>query len=868
MKYSLLFLFIVIYNIKCFGQEQHISIHQQQLAYYNHLNLNRYQMDSIHHFKEQNIKLYDGCQLNKIVFGWFPYWQGSTYLNFEWNLLTDLSYFAYEVDPSTGNAISTHNWSSAVVIDSAQAHGVRVNLCVTLFSDHATFFGSSTAQQTLIDNLITLVQQRNANGVNIDFEAVPSSQASNLNNFLVNLATQMHTQIPGSQVSIALYAVDWGNVFDEPTLNNYLDYFIIMGYDYYYSGSSTAGPNDPCYPFTASGYNLSRSINYYLNAGIEKEKLILGLPYYGFDWPTTSSSLYASTTASASVKLYNTIMDNTSGYYSDANKHWDNNSMSSYWVYNNGSDWHQCFVDDSYAMAKRLDLINQLGIAGMGIWALGYDDGYSDMWTVIADRFSSCGTVPCTDTIYDNGGPGRDYYNNSDYTYTIQPTGSVGLTLTFNSLDLEAGYDSLWIYDGSDINAPLLMALSGNSVPSPIVASGNTLTFKFRSDGATVGAGWEAVWTCVQDTQIPETQIVGSGTFSGDFTVDFQDTDNDTVTKRWFNYIYRSDTLWQCYLDSGYFFDSLNYQVNQNWISQVGNWQETNAGLIQTDENESNTNYYIPINQNHATSFVYSWDMKIEGSGTNRRAGIHFFCDSATSTNRHNSYMVYFRVDQDKVQIYKYINDVYYLETNDDCLVDSGQWFNCKVVYDKILGNIDVYKDNVLVSSWSDSSPYIANGDYISLRTGNAYVTYRNINILQTRNALPRTISADINTQNAFLLFSIVGDSNNNLSLIDTLLVLLDTTQTGYLMNSIHDIKVYPNPVRDNLSIEFSEYLSDNLKVKVFDLDGRCIFHETINSPIKKYVLKTEYIPHGTYVLVLINKNKVIPVKFVKIDTH
>ncbi len=820
-KITVLFIFILLTVFTKAQNRNNFSIHRQQLAYYDSLNLSRSQLDAMHHFVPRGAKMYEDCNLNKVVFGWFPYWQGDTYLNFEWSLLSDLSYFSYEVDPSTGKATTTHGWSTAAVIDSAQAHGVRVNLCVTLFSDHETFFGDSTAKQTLIDSLIAMVRQRNANGVNIDFEAVPSSQATNFNNFLVDLCEQMHSQIPGSQVSIALYAVDWSNVFDEPTLNNYLDYFIIMGYDYYYAGSSLSGPNDPCYPFTSSGYNLSRSVNYYLNAGISKEKLVLGLPYYGFDWPTKSATPGDSTTANASVKLYKTVMDNTSGYYSTDNNHWDNNSMSSYWIYKNDSKWHQCFLDDAHAMGKRLDLINQTGIAGMGIWALGYDDGYTDMWDMIAEKFSSCGSVPCSDTIYDNGGPGRNYYNNSDYTYTIAPTGAVSLSLSFNSLDLEAGYDSLWIYDGNDVNAPVLAALSGNTIPAPITASGNSLTLQFHSDGATVGAGWEAVWQCSKDNQKPITKIICADVVTDDFSVDFSDTDNDTVIGRWFNYAYKQDGLWSSYPDSGYFFDSLRHDINPGWISQVGVWQTTAAGLEQTDEDESNTNFYIPLNQNLSSSLVFSWDMKIEGAGTNRRAGIHFFCDSATSGNRHNSYMVYFRVDQNKVQIYKYVDNVYHLETDDDCRVDSGQWFNAKAIYNKISGIIDVYKNDTLVSSWTDASPYTESGDYLSLRTGNAHVTYKNMNALQKRTS--DSVTIPVNNKNAFLLFSLICDGNKNLSAMDTALVIVDAMQTNTAVSllSENSVLIYPNPATDNLTISINNLQCAINNVKILDLTGK-----------------------------------------------
>ncbi|RKX17071.1 MAG: hypothetical protein DRP35_11580, partial [Candidatus Zixiibacteriota bacterium] len=581
----------------------------------------------------------------------------------------------------------------------------------------------------------------------------------------------------------------------------------------------------------------------------------------GFDWPTTSSTPGASTTASASTKLYNTVMNNTSGYYSAANKHWDTNSMSSYWVYHDGTTWRQCFVDDAHAMGKRLDLINQIGIAGMGIWALGYDDGYMDMWDQIAENFSTCGSVPCSDTIYDNGGPGRNYYDNSDYTYTIAPTGAMGLTLSFNSLNLESGYDSLWVYDGTDVNAPLVAALSGSTIPSPVVASGNALTIQFHSNGGTNDTGWEAIWQCTQDNQLPTTQIIANSSYPGSFTASFLDDDNDTITKRWFNYQYEQGGVWDCYRDSGYFFDSLtDTAINTNWVSQVGTWSTVTGNLQQTDEAEGNSNYYIPLNQNLSQSLVYSWDMKIEGAGTNRRGGIHFFCDSATSVNRHNSYMVYFRVDQDKVQIYKYVDNVYNLETDDDCVVDSGLWFNCKVVYDKAAGTIDIYQNNNLVSTWTDPSPYTVNGDFISLRTGNAKVTYSNFNVFSER--MDTTHYFPVTNQTAFEIFSLIRDGNKNLSQIDD--KIINVVVGMFSPENKESLVVYPNPVTDELFLNFSEKLNGTVNITVYNTAGQQLISEKINQSVGYYRLNTSGLRSGVYILTLINKEQAFKAKFVK----
>lgn len=54
---------------------------------------------------------------------------------------------------------------------------------------------------------------------------------------------------------------------------------------------------------------------------------------------------------------------------------------------------------------KRLQHMNTAGIGGIGIWALGYDDGYSELWNAISDFMTECYTDSCSGMIHDFGGP-------------------------------------------------------------------------------------------------------------------------------------------------------------------------------------------------------------------------------------------------------------------------------------------------------------------------------------------------------------------------------------------------------------------------------------------------------------------------------
>ncbi|PLW98961.1 MAG: hypothetical protein C0594_17660, partial [Marinilabiliales bacterium] len=736
MRIAFTLTFVLLY-FSLYAQTTHKSIHQEQLEYYNSLGIDGneyYQINQPENIQESRAT--STCNLNKVVFGWHPYWSNGLEANYNWNLLSDLSFFSFEVDPSTGYPSTTHGWKTSAIVDEALNNGVRVNLCVTLFSNHSTLFASATAQQNLIDTLISLVQYRNANGVNIDFEGVSSSLKTQFTNFMIDLCTQMHTEIPGSQVSMCLYAVDWSDVFDEAALDPYIDYYTIMGYAYYYSGSGTAGPTAPLYTFSSYNYNLSKTVNYYLTQGASKEKLVLGLPYYGFEWNTTSGTIPSSTTSSVSSRTYKYVKDNSTGNYST--RLWDANSMSPYYVYNSGN-WRQCFCDDEESLGRRYDLVNMQNIAGIAIWALGYDDGYTELWNLIEDKFTNCASVPCSDTIYDMGGPNRVYFDDDDYTFTIAPSGASGLSLDFINFDIEAGsgsdcdYDYLEIFDGPDISSPSLGKFCNtNGSPGNIVASGSELTLHFHSDGATYNDGYMAVWNCTYDNTPPETQINADNWASTDFTADFIDTDNDTITERYYQVLDFNGTEWRANSSHGFLNDNFETSIHPEWTNASGDWIINASHLNQTNEDSSNTNLYIPINQQTGEVYMYNWKMNIGGSGANRRAGFHFFCDSPELIQRGNSYMVYFRVDNNKCQLYKAENDSIDLYTNDDVNVEADTWYDYKIIFNTISGEIKAYQNDVLVSAWTDPAPYTS-GTHFSLRTGNCNVLYDDIKIYRAR---------------------------------------------------------------------------------------------------------------------------------------
>ena len=738
------------------------------------------------------------CTLNKRVYGWHPYWSNGLQTNYDWAGLSDLCYFAYEVNSSTGNSSNTHNWSTATVVTDAQANGVNVTLCATLFSGHTTFFASSASQQTLITNLINAVQARNAKGVNIDFEGMGASHNTAFTNFMINLCNQMHAAIPGSEISIALYAVEWSNIFDITALDPYVDLFIIMGYDYYYSGSATAGPEDPLYNFqTSYNYTLTKSITHYLNKGATPAKLLLGLPYYGREWSTNVGTTPGSTTGSTNSVMYKNFKLNTNGYYNS--RQWDVNSFSTWYPSQRSGQWWQCFIDDEYSLSKRFDLVNQRGIGGIGIWALGYDDGYSDFWDLIQNKFTDCAQVPCTDTIYDMGGPNRNYYDNEQFTYTIAPLNATSVTLNFSSFASQLNNDTLWIYDGPTISSTLVGAYHGTTSPGTVSSSGPALTLRFKSNAGTQASGWQAIWNCFSDIIIPTTQVtVPSNWVTQNFTASFTDTDNSGgsgIEKSFYQVLDYNGTEWRANNGNGFFSDNFDNAIHPDWTVGSGTWAINGGFLEQTDQANTNTNLYAPLKQNLSNRYLFNWKGKIEGTGTNKRAGFHFFCDSAAQSNRGNSYFVWFRADQSQLQIYKVVNNNFGTAAYSTPLtINASTWYDFKVLFDRISGKVDVYLDDDVVGSWTDATPF-STGNYISFRSGDCKYIINNLKVYRSR--LPAvTVSVgaastnDVRYQNpdpataACKVKSITKDAAGNLSAVGSQDVNIDwTIPSGFSVN-------------------------------------------------------------------------------------
>ncbi len=393
-----------------------------------------------------------------------------------------------------------------------------------------------------------------------------------------------------------------------------------------------------------------------------------------------------------------------------------------------------------------------------------------------------------TGNFYDSGGSGSNYTDDERILTLIQPAGATSITLNFTSFNTELNWDYLFIYDGATTSAPLIGQYTGTNSPGVVTSSGGSLLLEFRSDCATTAPGWVANYTSNISTPAPTDNVAPTTVVSNpnvwetaNFTASFTDADNvggSGLEKSYYQVIDFNGTEWRANANNGFFADNFDLAIHPDWTSAQGAWSINNASLYQSDEANGNTNIYASLNQSLSNRYLYNFYGKIDGAGTTRRAGFHFFCDNGSATNRGNSYFVWFRVDDAKLQIYKVVNDVFGAPVVDTAFTTvAGQWYDYKVIYDRITGKISVYRDNAYITSWTDSSP-IASGNAISFRSGNANFAINELKVYRSRqpNTANITVGAaatnDIRYQNpnpttfSAKVKSICADSARNLSSI------------------------------------------------------------------------------------------------------
>lgn len=207
-----------------------------------------------------------------------------------------------------------------------------------------------------------------------------------------------------------------------------------------------------------------------------------------------------------------------------------NNGMNYYWEFGDGDT--SSAINPSHTYNKfgnyNVKLIADGGSCGT--------DSVIDTAFISIDTTNPCQNITpnngsmtvtqCDGILYDDGGPGGNYSNNSNSTVTINPIGASSVDIQFTSFHFESGYDYLNVYDGSSTSDSLIGSYDGNSLPNngaTISSTGGAITIEQETDQYVNESGFALDWNCYYPNTAPSVDFEVSDTISCEKTVQFND---------------------------------------------------------------------------------------------------------------------------------------------------------------------------------------------------------------------------------------------------------------------------------------------------------------------------------------------------------
>lgn len=215
-------------------------------------------------------------------------------------------------------------------------------------------------QARLIDNLINLATSHGYGGINIDFEGVLADDREAFVAFLQ--ALKARTQSAGIRLSIAVPAkmddtVPWVKGYDYEAIGAVVDFMFIMAYDWHHAGNEP-GPTAPI-------VNVLGTVRY-ASSLIDRNKIILGTPFYGYDWviPFTGQNPGRPITNQAAIQL--AMSERIPINFSAADQ-----SAYFYYTDDNGQN-HVVWFEDTRSLFNKAQIAYNARLGGIGGWQLNF----------------------------------------------------------------------------------------------------------------------------------------------------------------------------------------------------------------------------------------------------------------------------------------------------------------------------------------------------------------------------------------------------------------------------------------------------------------------------------------------------------------
>lgn len=296
--------------------------------------------------------------------------------------LSELLVFSYGFT-GEGELLPPAYGEDAWMIAEAKNFGVRPILTLTPFGEDGNFnnrlihsvVNNEEYKANLIRNLLETMEEKGYQGVDIDFEYILAEDRDAFTAFVQEAAEAMRES--GYRTSVALApktsSDQKGLLYegkDYRALGEAADHVLLMTYEWGY----TYGP-----PMAVAPLNQVRRVVEYALTQIPAEKIDLGIPNYGYDWPLP---YVKGTTKAATV---NNIQAVRIAVENGARILFDNVAESPYFTYSENDTEHEVWFEDVRSLLAKFELIKEYELRGCGYWQIM--QWFRANWLLFRDQF-------------------------------------------------------------------------------------------------------------------------------------------------------------------------------------------------------------------------------------------------------------------------------------------------------------------------------------------------------------------------------------------------------------------------------------------------------------------------------------------------
>ncbi len=297
--------------------------------------------------------------------------------------LSELPIFSYGF--TDYGALLEPYWDDEWMIAAALQQGVQPILTLTPLGEDGNFnnnlitsvVNNPAYTENLIQNLLTVMGEKGYRGVDIDFEYILASDRDAFTEFVRSVADAMRAN--GYHTSVALApktsADQRGLLYegkDYRALGEVADHVLLMTYEWGYTYSP---------PMAVAPINQVRRVVEYALTEIPAEKIDLGIPNYGYDWPLPYERGVTKARTIGNVEAVRIAIAQGAAI------EFDGLTQSPYFNYvdqETGVE-HEVWFEDVRSMQAKFDLIKEFGLRGGGYWQIM--KWFKANWLLLADNF-------------------------------------------------------------------------------------------------------------------------------------------------------------------------------------------------------------------------------------------------------------------------------------------------------------------------------------------------------------------------------------------------------------------------------------------------------------------------------------------------